>query len=74
VRKPQNEAMKLTRFSLAEDRTVSEDQTRPWPPVSGKERSYMATYRAAVGAGRLRLWFEADGHPVTTIAEVPLQT
>lgn len=52
---------------------VSEDTARPWPPVEGKERGYMAAYRASWGSGRLRMWFEADGQPVTTITDVLLE-
>ena len=53
---------------------VSEDHTWPWPSVSDRPPGYMAAYRADVRDGVLRMWYEAEGKPVTSVAEVPLLT
>jgi hypothetical protein len=50
---------------------ITEETTWPWPLVQGR-RTVMPDYRAELKDRILRLWYEADGVPVTQVVEVQL--
>lgn len=50
---------------------ITENRTWPWPPVPGRS-TVMPDYHAEVEARVLRVWYAADGIPVTPVVAIAL--